>query len=51
MVNASWALFPDAGSYHDPVVAFVVLAIAVDGKEARYRHCRIERCAASADVR
>ena len=29
MINLSWALFPVAGSYYNPLVTFVILAIAV----------------------
>jgi membrane protease YdiL (CAAX protease family) len=29
MVNLSWALFPNSGSYYDPFVTFVILALAV----------------------
>ena len=29
MINVSWALFPNAGSYYDPFVTFVILAVAV----------------------
>ena len=29
MINVSWALFPNAGSYYDPFVTFVILALAV----------------------
>ncbi len=28
MINVSWALFPTAGSYYDPLVTFVILAFA-----------------------
>ena len=28
MINLSWALFPVAGSYYDPLVTFIILAIA-----------------------
>ena len=28
MVNVSWALFPNSGSYYDPFVTFVILAPA-----------------------
>lgn len=28
MINVSWALFPIAGSYYDPFVTFVILALA-----------------------
>ena len=29
MINLSWALFPNAGSYYDPFVTFLILAVAV----------------------
>lgn len=29
MINVSWALFPNSGSYYDPFVTFVILALAV----------------------
>jgi uncharacterized protein len=29
MINVSWALFPNSGSYYDPFVAFVILLLAV----------------------
>ena len=29
MFNVSWALFPIAGSFYDPFIAFVILAVAV----------------------
>lgn len=29
MVNLSWALFPVSGSYYDPLIAFVILSVAV----------------------
>lgn len=29
MINLSWALFPVSGSYYDPFVTFVILALAV----------------------
>ena len=28
MINVSWALFPNAGSFYDPFIAFVILALA-----------------------
>lgn len=29
MINVSWALFPNSGSYYDPLTTFVILALAV----------------------
>jgi hypothetical protein len=28
MINLSWALFPVAGSFYDPLVTFIILSIA-----------------------
>lgn len=29
MINLSWALFPVAGSYYDPLIAFIVLSLSI----------------------
>ena len=29
MINVSWVLFPNSGSYYDPFVRFVILTLAV----------------------
>lgn len=29
MINVSWALFPNAGSFYDPLVTFIILTLAV----------------------
>jgi len=37
MINLSWALFPVAGSYYNPLVTFVILAIAVGAITSLWR--------------
>lgn len=41
MINLSWALFPVAGSYYNPLVTFVILAIAVGAIASLWRRNRL----------
>ena len=36
MINVSWALFPDSGSYYDPAVSFAILTLVVGSIIARW---------------
>ena len=36
MINVSWALFPEAGSYYDPAVRFAILTLLIGAIIARW---------------